>query len=200
MGDTKMTNKILTLYTLIQLASLPQYGLASEIIEPTLVFSDITLASKSSQVKNIASDTAITAEIKRKFFADPDISAFDVHVETINGTVTLSGTVPEYALKQKAISLTKEVDGVTEVVSHISIDQSSATNKIISDSVITGAIKTKLLNEKDLSGIHIHVETNNGTVKLTGTVPNKAANNKAIALAQDTDGVKKVISELTIKK
>jgi osmotically-inducible protein OsmY len=70
----------------------------------------------------------------------------------------------------------------------------------IDDTAITAAIKAKLATEKLVSALDIHVETNKGEVILSGKVPSKIALAKTKDLAQECDGVKNVITDLTIEK
>jgi hyperosmotically inducible protein len=61
-------------------------------------------------------DTAITAKIKTKLAADRALSAMDIHVETTDGVVTLSGTVDNKAqveLAEKVVAKTRGVKSVT---------------------------------------------------------------------------------------
>ena len=63
----------------------------------------------------------------------------------------------------------------------------------------TATIKAKLLNESILASLSIHVDTTDGVVTLSGTVPSHEAIAKAMELALETDGVKKVVSTLQVK-
>lgn len=61
-------------------------------------------------------DTAITAKIKTKLAADRALSAMDIHVDTTDGVVTLSGTVDNKAqveLAEKVVTQTRGVKSVT---------------------------------------------------------------------------------------
>lgn len=67
------------------------------------------------------------------------------------------------------------------------------------DARVTGAIKAKLLGNRDLSALSISVNTTAGVVTLSGTVPSTDAISKAMLVAMETDGVKEVISTLQVK-
>src|SRR5438477_344224 len=66
------------------------------------------------------------------------------------------------------------------------------------DPAITTAVKTKLLADGKTPGLQINVETNDGVVTLKGTVPTKAAEDKAVADARATKGVKRVVNNLKV--
>src|SRR5438874_6714596 len=61
------------------------------------------------------------------------------------------------------------------------------------DARITTAIKTKLLGNKDTSALNISVNTTAGVVTLSGPVNSTEEISKAMVLAMDTDGVRRVI-------
>ena len=70
----------------------------------------------------------------------------------------------------------------------------------VTDAWITTKVKASLVGDKALKGADIHVETaQKGVVVLSGYVPNNTARVRAISLAWDTKGVKKVDDELQLK-
>jgi len=71
---------------------------------------------------------------------------------------------------------------------------------IMDDAAITTAINSKFLGAKGVSTFDINVDTYNGVVTLSGHVPSKKIKRKVINLSKKTEGVKKVISKLKIKK
>ena len=71
---------------------------------------------------------------------------------------------------------------------------------IMDDAAITTSINSKLLGAEGVSTFDIDVDTYNGIVTLTGHVPSIKIKRKVINLSKKTEGVKKVISKLKIKK
>lgn len=76
-----------------------------------------------------AADTRITAEVKRKLLADPELSALSISVSTTDGRVTLSGSVPSADLIGKAMLLALETEGAREVVSTLQVRAAGAEAK-----------------------------------------------------------------------
>ena len=72
------------------------------------------------------------------------------------------------------------------------------TGEVLTDAAITSAVKTKFLAEPGVPGTSINVDTNNHVVTLTGTVKSKAEMDKAMAIARDTKGVKRVVNHLKV--
>jgi hyperosmotically inducible protein len=64
-------------------------------------------------------DTVITTEVKSKFASDPTVAATSISVETLNGTVQLSGFAKSSAEKSQAESITRGVKGVKAVRNNI---------------------------------------------------------------------------------
>ncbi|MFO1488868.1 MAG: BON domain-containing protein [Verrucomicrobiota bacterium] len=67
------------------------------------------------------------------------------------------------------------------------------------DARITTAIKAKLAADSGLASFSISVNTTEGVVTLAGSVRSPEDIRKAIAAAQEVDGVAKVVSSLQIK-
>jgi hyperosmotically inducible protein len=82
-------------------------------------------------------------------------------------------------------------------------DSSSDTSRaviFVKDSAITTEIKTKLAAEHLTSLERIHVDTDrNGVVWLSGTISTQKAADKAVSIARETEDVKDVHSDLTVR-
>ena len=68
----------------------------------------------------------------------------------------------------------------------------------LDDATITTRVKTALLNDPDVAGTRIDVDTFKGVVTLSGAVKSKTEESKAIQLAQRTPGVSDVKSTLQL--
>jgi hyperosmotically inducible periplasmic protein len=69
----------------------------------------------------------------------------------------------------------------------------------IDDATITTRVKTALLNDPDVGGLRIDVDTFKGVVTLSGRVKTKEDEVKAMALARKISGVTDVKSTLQIQ-
>ncbi|MEO6184142.1 MAG: BON domain-containing protein [Verrucomicrobiota bacterium] len=74
-----------------------------------------------SAISDATADARITTEIKGKLALESDISSLKISVNTTEGVVTLSGTVPSHEAIEKAMKLALAVDGVTQVVSTLQV-------------------------------------------------------------------------------
>jgi osmotically-inducible protein OsmY len=66
-------------------------------------------------------DSAITAAVKTKFVENKDVDASSIGVETLNGTVMLSGFAKNATEKATAETLTWKVNGVKAVKNQIAV-------------------------------------------------------------------------------
>jgi len=69
----------------------------------------------------------------------------------------------------------------------------------IDDSTITTAINMKIMEDSELQYLKINVDTFQGHVTLTGTVPSKEAADRLVKIARGVEGVKTVKTNLIIK-
>lgn len=66
-------------------------------------------------------DTAITTAVKSRFVDNKDVAASSISVETLNGTVMLSGFAKNAMEKTTAESLAWKVNGVKSVRNEIAV-------------------------------------------------------------------------------
>ena len=66
-------------------------------------------------------DSAITTAVKARFVDNKDVDASSIAVETLNGTVMLSGFAKNSIEKSTAESLTWKVNGVKAVKNQIAV-------------------------------------------------------------------------------
>ena len=66
-------------------------------------------------------DSAITASVKSRFVENKDVDAAAITVQTLNGTVMLSGFAKNSNEKATAETIAKKVDGVKLVKNEIAV-------------------------------------------------------------------------------
>ena len=74
-----------------------------------------------------------------------------------------------------------------------------SVGETIDDATIATRVKTALLNDPDVGGLRIDVDTFKGVVTLSGAVKTAAERDKAIAIAPRIGGVTDVKSTLQIQ-
>ena len=87
----------------------------------------------------------------------------------------------------------------SETVGQKTKEGASKTGEVITDAWITTKIHSRFVGEDPLKDSHIDVDTSNHVVTLKGTVRSEAGRARALEIARTTDGVAKVVDQLTIK-
>lgn len=155
-------------------------------------------------------DATITATVKSKLLWNDNTHGMDINVETNNGVVTLNGTAPSDASKDLAEGLAENTDNVRSVENNLRVapdgddadrtDDSRTAGDTVNDAWVTSKVKSSYLFNRNLSGMDIEVETNNGQVTLAGEVANDTEKALAVEVAENIRGVNGVNAErLTIR-
>jgi osmotically-inducible protein OsmY len=66
-------------------------------------------------------DATITTQVKSRFVENKDVDASSIRVETLNGTVMLSGFAKNATEKDTAESIARKVNGVKSVKNEIAV-------------------------------------------------------------------------------
>ena len=79
-------------------------------------------AADGDSLETKMSDTVITTKVKAAFAKDEIVEALDISVDTdSDGLVELSGTANTEAEAERAVKITKAVEGVTAVKNNITV-------------------------------------------------------------------------------
>lgn len=180
-------------------------------------FSGISNAENaaSSSAVSQRSDHDINTSVEARFSDDAAFKNIDV--DTDNGIVTLSGTVPTQADADRAVAAAESVKDVKSVNSELKVGKESSTSQkmdqleektkttlhkagvALEDTKITAAVKLKFADDDAVKATKIDVDTNNGIVTLSGTVASRAEADRAVEIARGVDGVKEVHSKLIVR-
>jgi hyperosmotically inducible periplasmic protein len=179
-----------------------------------------TAAQDKPKSGNPITDGWITMKIHSQFIPENVLEGSDIDVDTNAGVVTLSGTVPNAAARERAVAIAKATDGVKSVSDSLKIApavekaagtgkpdtsrETAGTAKAAGRSVNDGWIKSKVyaqfLTEDALEDSDIDVDVRDGNVTLNGTVASDSGRTRAVAIAKATDGVKGVKDALKVVK
>jgi hyperosmotically inducible protein len=72
--------------------------------------------------------------------------------------------------------------------------------RAVSDGSLTAKIKAKMALDDSIKALDIDVDTNGGTVTLTGVVATDAQRQRALQLARETAGVTQVTDRLQVRR
>ncbi|MFP3939379.1 MAG: BON domain-containing protein [Thermoanaerobaculia bacterium] len=141
-------------------------------------------------------DATITTRVKRTLAGDPGVRAFELDVDTMDGVVTLRGSVDDPAASRQAEQLARDVRGVRSVQNRIQVNGETTR---VSDASLVTEVKTRLATDPDVGAINIDVDADGGIVTLSGIVRTAEARNRAERIARDVDGVRQVNNEIRVR-
>jgi hyperosmotically inducible protein len=98
------------------------HGVASEMKAPDHL-TDSELSRAAAGPDDSASDSCITAHVKRRLLADGDVPALEVSVDTDRGVVSLFGVVPSEKAKRAAVADAGKDDQVVSVIDDLQVDR-----------------------------------------------------------------------------
>ena len=90
-------------------------------VAAVVLISGCAVARKQETVGAYVDDAAITTSVKARFVENRDVAASSIKVETLNGTVQLSGFAKSGTEKGMAESIARNVNGVKDVRNDIII-------------------------------------------------------------------------------
>jgi len=112
-----------------------------------------------------------------------------------------SATAPQSAGETIKKGAGKTKDGVVKgakIVGNKTKDGVSKTGEVMTDAWITSRVSARFVNEDTLKDSNINVDTNDHIVTLKGTVITSAGRARAGVVARQTEGVRRVVNNLTV--
>lgn len=166
-----------------------QVNIAELIVEPWL---------DNQMVKNkkvdFHTDAQVEQAIKDALLYDPRVYMFNIDVESVNGRVSLTGTVDNLMAKRAAEQDAKNTLGVYEVVNRVKVRPAD----LHPDKELLIQIRDALLVDPYVDRFDIKVMARNGKVYLYGDVDTFYQKDRAEDLAARTDGVISVENKLEV--
>ena len=120
-----------------------------------------------------------------------------VNVASYNRQVLLTGEVPTAQDKQQVEQLVAKVENVRAIVNELGVLGNSTLTQRSSDALVTGKVKSKLVDAKDLYANAFKVVTERGTTYLLGRVSKREAD-RATEEARSVVGVQRLVRVLEI--
>ncbi len=149
------------------------------------------------------SDGWIGMKVKTALLFHGNVNAFKTEVGVKDGVITLKGEALSEAQKDLTGEYAADVDGVKGVRNEMTVVKAAETagqslGEKIDDASITAQVKLALLYHRSTSALHTSVGTLDGTVTIGGVAKNDAEKMLVGKLANDVNGVKSVVNNMTI--
>ncbi|MBQ4798558.1 BON domain-containing protein [Pseudoalteromonas sp. MMG006] len=173
-----------------------------------LVLGTTAMGAQASSWENESKDAWIDGKAETVLLMNTNLNNFDINTDVKNGKVVLTGKVNSDLDKELAEELVISLDGVTDVDNNLTVvkDMDAKTTDTdmdtddndLTDAKITTVITTRFLFDSEVDGTDIDVDTDNGVVKLKGSVESEAEKQLAVKIAKNAEDVRDVVDELTI--
>ena len=111
---------------------------------------------------------------------------------SFNQTVLLIGQTPTASLRVLAEKIVQNTPSVRRVYDEISVGYPLSLSTRAKDTLVTGQVRSYMLNKKGLESGSIRIVTEGGVVYLMGIATHEQAN-LAVDVARQVKGVQKVV-------
>jgi osmotically-inducible protein OsmY len=139
------------------------------------------------------SDELIIHRIHNALFEDTRVRAADITVKSIDGIVTLDGTVRTLAELQFVDLEAKKIRGVLAVVNKLTVKPIFRL-----DAEIRQDLRHRIISSSMIKSENIGVRVENGGVFLTGTVESSVEKDQIALLAAEVRGVKAIENHVEV--
>ena len=167
------------------------------LLTPAASLSGATQSSsvdKAGKEERLASDKDIALAVEKHLTVDAATPAHLIDVEVKDGIVTLSGSVANLLIRDRAGDLAETIRGVRSVVNTIMVNPVKRP-----DDAIAKDAKSALAKDPATDLYEAGVQVMNGTAILTGTVDSLAERDLAAQVVKGVRGVKAVKNSLVVK-
>jgi len=146
-------------------------------------------------------DATITANVRSALVQDPVTRSRNISVNTLHGTVELSGFVDSMAERREAARVSRNVPGVNSVEDQLQINGSApVVSSAVDDQTITADVRSALAANAATATPQIKVATSNGVVQLAGFVDTNEERATAASIASSIQGVRSVDNDLRLNR
>ncbi|GAA4900639.1 division/outer membrane stress-associated lipid-binding lipoprotein [Ferrimonas pelagia] len=145
--------------------------------------------SMGSQIDDHALEVRLSAALREH---DDLRQQTRISAISMNQQVLLIGQVPNDMLRNKAIKVLEQVEGVGLMHDQIRRGSPIGFSAISNDSWISTKVKSRMFGDGELDAMRIKVITENNEVFLLGLVTQEEAE-RAVEIARTTAGVRKVV-------
>jgi osmotically-inducible protein OsmY len=142
----------------------------------------------SARTSERPADAELARAVRRFLRMDPLVDASDLRVSVDDGVATLRGSVDALQARRAAEITTEEVAGITRAKNRLRVRPTLD----LTDTRIADRIERRLILDPWIDASGVTVGVNDGTVVLTGDVPDAFARSQATAVAAGVDGVTRV--------
>jgi hyperosmotically inducible protein len=171
---------------------------AGRVLALGLALGLLASAPRAGTTSEAMSDAWITTKVKMSLLTAENVSGTAVNVDTVDGKVTLHGTVASMDEKAKAQKVAAGIKGVRDVRNLLAVVKPTAQSEMkVSDADLKTRVSKAIADDPALANSKIQVQSvNSGVVLLSGTAATLSDHLRAVENASRVPGVKRVASEI----
>lgn len=144
-------------------------------------------------------DATASGEIKAKLLNESGARFAEVDVEVANGLVLLSGRVNEPQDRTFAEGVAWSSSRTADVANEVRIEPPGGFLSNVSDEIITGRVRARLIGSSTVKSVNFNIETYGGVVYLMGIARSAEELRAAAEEASVVGGVTKVVSYVRLR-
>lgn len=151
-----------------------------------------SMATDRRSIGNQIDDQSIEVEAYNELTKNKPLNDnTNLHIVSVNGSVLIVGQAPNTYLKDQAMKIINNINGVVRVHNQIRIGNLTSITTQTNDVWLTSKVKSALFSSDEVKGNTIKVVTENGEVFLMGLVTQKEAD-IAVNITRNISGVNSV--------
>lgn len=182
-------NKSIKLGAILLILSVLQGCAAVAVVAIT---TGASMATDRRSIGNQIDDQTIEVEAYNEITKNSSLNDnANLHVISVNGSVLIIGQTPNTFLRDQAIKIINNIDGVVRIHNQIRIGNLTSITTQTNDVWLTSKVKSALFSSDEIKGNTIKVITENAEVFLMGLVTQKEAT-AAVNITRNISGVNRV--------
>jgi len=186
---TSIKNKSVKLGAVLLIISVLQGCAAVAVVAVT---TGASMATDRRSIGNQIDDQSIEVEAYNEITKNKSLNdKTNLHIISVNGSVLIIGQAPTTYLRDQAIKIINNINGVVRIHNQIRIGNLTSITTQTNDVWLTSKVKSALFSSDEVNGNTIKVITENAEVFLMGLVTKKEADT-AINITRNISGVSRV--------
>ncbi|MDC0602511.1 BON domain-containing protein [Aliiglaciecola sp.] len=137
-------------------------------------------------------DKTAKARLSSAFGNNPALKDANIDISVYNGVVLLAGQAPSEAIRAEISKTAQGVQNLKKIHNQMRISKPITASVAANDLWIESKVKSALVTDERIDGLHIEVEVEDSEVFLMGLVNDSEAS-IAVDIARNVNGVARVV-------